>query len=127
MFTKVCEQQKILNQGKAARRTFWGAPSLKDGAGKLEKNSAYRQIVDDGLVAAEQHSKLTDPIDQHEWMHSSLARSQASINSKLSTGLAFLATVGSTAPFIGLFGTVVGIYRALIKIDRKSTRLNSRH
>src|SRR3546814_720865 len=116
MFTKVFEQQKIFNQGKAARRTFWGAPSLKDGAGKLEKNSAYRQIVDDGLVAAEQHSKLTDPIDQHEWMHSSLARSQASINSKLSTGLAFLATVGSTAPFIGLFGTVVGIYRALIKI-----------
>ena len=116
MFTKVFEQQKIFNQGKAARRNFWGAPSLKDGAAKLEKNSAYRQIVDDGLVAAEQHSKLTDPIDQHEWMHSSLSRSQASINSKLSTGLAFLATVGSTAPFIGLFGTVVGIYRALIKI-----------
>src|SRR3546814_8535939 len=58
MFTKVFEQQKIFNQGKAARRTFWGAPSLKDGAGKLEKNSAYRTIVDDGLVAAEQHSKL---------------------------------------------------------------------
>src|SRR3546814_20044639 len=70
MVTKGFEQQKILKQGKAARRTFWGAPSLKDGAGKLEKNSAYRQIVDAGLVAAEQHSKLTDPIDQHEWMHS---------------------------------------------------------
>src|SRR5204862_7365211 len=35
---------------------------------------------------------------------------------KLGTGLAFLATVGATAPFIGLFGTVIGIYRALIKI-----------
>ena len=49
-------------------------------------------------------------------MHGSLARSEASINSQLGGGLAFLATVGATAPFIGLFGTVVGIYRALIKI-----------
>ena len=116
MFTKVFEQQKIFNQGKAVRRVFWSQPGLKEGAAKLDKNSAYRQIVDDGLVAAEQHSKLTDPIDQHEWMHGSLSRSQAMINSKLTTGLAFLATVGSTAPFIGLFGTVIGIYRALIKI-----------
>ena len=49
-------------------------------------------------------------------MANSLARSQGAINARLGEGLAFLATVGSTAPFIGLFGTVVGIYRALIKI-----------
>ena len=49
-------------------------------------------------------------------MANSLARSQGSISARLGEGLAFLATVGSTAPFIGLFGTVVGIYRALIKI-----------
>ncbi len=116
MFTKVFEQQKIFKQARTVRRVFWNQASLKDGAAKLEKNSAYRQIVDDGLVAADQHSKLTDPIDQHEWMHSSLSRSQALIGNKLQTGLAFLATVGSTAPFIGLFGTVIGIYRALIKI-----------
>src|SRR3546814_17421538 len=92
----------------------------------FKQKTAYEMRISDwssdvcssdlGLVAAEQHSKLTDPIDQHEWMHTSLARSQAAINSKLSTGLAFLATVGSTAPFIGLFGTVIGIYRALIKL-----------
>jgi len=116
MFSKLFEQQKILNQAKAVRRTFWTQPSLKDAANKLDKNTAYRQLVDDGLIAAEQHSKLTDPIDQHEWMHDSLARSQGAIASRLQTGLAFLATVGSTAPFIGLFGTVIGIYRALIKI-----------
>jgi biopolymer transport protein ExbB len=68
------------------------------------------------MVAQEQHSKLTDPIDQHDWMIGSLTRSQGAIASKLSTGLALLATVGSTAPFVGLFGTVVGIYRALIRI-----------
>ncbi len=89
---------------------------MREGANKLEKNSAYRQIVDDGIMALEQHDKLTDPIDQHDWMQNSLARSQGAIASRLSTGLALLATVGSTAPFVGLFGTVVGIYRALIKI-----------
>ena len=116
LFVKLFEQQKILNQGKRARTTFWQSANLREGAAKLEKNSAYRQIVDDGIVAQEQHNKLTDPVDQHDWMLGSLARSQGAIASKLSTGLAFLATVGSTAPFIGLFGTVVGIYRALIKI-----------
>jgi biopolymer transport protein ExbB len=49
-------------------------------------------------------------------MANSLARSQGAISARLGEGLAFLATVGSTAPFIGLFGTVVGIYRALIRI-----------
>ena len=116
LFVKLFEQQKIINQGKRARTTFWQSANLREGASKLEKNSAYRQIVDDGILALEQHDKLTDPIDQHDWMLNSLARSQGAITSRLSSGLAFLATVGSTAPFVGLFGTVVGIYRALVKI-----------
>lgn len=116
MFTKLFEQSKILKQSSEGVGKFWSAGSLKDGAGKFEKNSAFRQLVDDGLRAEEEHGKLTDPMDQHEWMHSSLQRSQNAINAKLGTGLAFLATVGSTAPFVGLFGTVIGIYRALIKI-----------
>src|SRR5688572_23664109 len=138
-FVKIIEQQKIINEGRRARTSFWQSANLREGANKLDKNGAYRQIVDDGLIARDQHDKLTDPIDQHDWMLGSLARSQGAIASKLSSGLALLATVGSTAPFVGLFGTVVGIYRALIKIgaagqasidtvagpvgeDRKSTR-----
>lgn len=116
LFTKLFEQQKIMSQAKRVRAGFWNAPSLREGSAKLEKNSAYKQIVDDGLAAQEQHTRLTDPVEAHDWLHNSLARSEASINSKLGGGLAFLATVGSVAPFIGLFGTVVGIYRALIKI-----------
>ncbi|MFZ5747428.1 MAG: MotA/TolQ/ExbB proton channel family protein [Pseudomonadota bacterium] len=116
LFTKWFEQQKILNQGKRVRANFWAAGSLREGAAKLEKNSAYRQIVDDGITAQEEHKLLTDPVEAHDWVHGSLARSEASINSVLGGGLAFLATVGATAPFIGLFGTVVGIFRALIKI-----------
>jgi biopolymer transport protein ExbB len=116
MFTKLFEQQKIMNQYKRIRTSFWGTPTLRDGANKLERNSAYRQIVDDGLVAQDQHTKLVDPVDQHEWLGGSLNRSTSSINSRLTSGMAVLATVGSTAPFVGLFGTVIGIYRALIKI-----------
>ena len=116
-FVKLFEQQKIIKEGRRARTTFWQSANLREGANKLDKNGAYRQIVDDGLAAQEQHDKLTDPIDQHDWMTNSLARSQGAITAKLSGGLAFLATVGSTAPFVGLFGTVVGIYRALIKIS----------
>jgi biopolymer transport protein ExbB len=115
-FTKLFEQQKIINQAKRVRASFWSGNSLRESAAKLEKNSAYRQIVDDGVQAQDQYKQLTDPVEAHDWLHGSLARSEATINSALGGGLAFLATVGATAPFIGLFGTVIGIYRALIKI-----------
>lgn len=116
LFTKLFEQQKVLSQGQKVRDTFWRAGSIKEGAAKLEKNTAYRQIVDDGIKAQEEHAKLTDPVEAHDWLHGSLGRSEAAINAKLAGGLPFLATVGATSPFIGLFGTVIGIYRALIKI-----------
>ena len=118
LFTKLFEQQKIMNQGRRVRATFWNSNSLREGAAKLEKNSAYKQIVDDGIAAQEQHARLTDPVEAHDWLHGSLARSEAAINSQLGGGLAFLATVGATAPFVGLFGTVLGIYRALIGIGQ---------
>jgi biopolymer transport protein ExbB len=116
LFVKLFEQQKIIREGRRVRTAFWQAGNLRDGAQKLERNGAYRQIVDDGILALEQHDKLTDPIDQHDWIQNSLARTQGAIASRLSSGLALLATVGSTAPFVGLFGTVVGIYKALINI-----------
>jgi biopolymer transport protein ExbB len=116
MFTKLFEQQKVRNQAKRVREGFWQSANLREASAKLDKNSAYRQLVDDGLAAQDQFGRLTDPVEAHDWLHGSLARSEATINSDLNSGLAFLATVGATAPFIGLFGTVIGIYRALIKI-----------
>ncbi len=115
LITKWIEQNKIMKQGREWNSSFWNAPSLRDGAAKLDKNSAWRQIVDDGLKAEDQVGKM-DPTEAHDWLHGSLARSEASINARLAGGLPFLATVGATSPFIGLFGTVVGIYRALIAI-----------
>jgi biopolymer transport protein ExbB len=116
LITKLLEQNKVLKQYQTVRTHFWRTNTLSEGAAKLEKNSAWRQLVDDGLAAEAQHGKMTDSLEAHDWMHGSLARSQDSINSKLAGGLPFLASVGATAPFIGLLGTVIGIYRALINI-----------
>ena len=116
MFTKLFEQQKVLNQAKQVRAQFWRAATLEEGAAKLDKNSAFRQVVDDGIEAQKQHSLLTDPVEAHDWLHGAMVRSEESINNKLAGGLPFLATVGATAPFVGLLGTVIGIYSALIKI-----------
>jgi biopolymer transport protein ExbB len=115
LFTKWIEQSKVMRQA-GSLDPLWKANSLREGAAKLDKNSAWRQLVDDGLQAEEQATKLVDEGERHDWLHNSLARSEASINAKLASGLPFLATVGATSPFIGLFGTVVGIYRALIAI-----------
>lgn len=117
IITKYIDQRKVLSEAKELEKKFWTAPDVKTGASKLDKNSPFRQIADDGLRAADHHEgRLTDKIDQHEWVTMALNRSSAAVQSKLQSGLAFLASVGSTAPFIGLFGTVVGIYRALINI-----------
>ncbi|WP_435419262.1 MotA/TolQ/ExbB proton channel family protein [Parerythrobacter aurantius] len=117
LITKLLEQNKIMNQYKnQVRANFWKAPTIRDGATKLEKNSAWRQLVDDALAADDQHGKMTDKLEAHDWLHGSLQRSEDTINARLAGGLSFLASVGSTAPFVGLLGTVIGIYRALINI-----------
>jgi biopolymer transport protein ExbB len=117
IFTKVWDQRKLKQSAKLVEKNFWSAPTLKDGVERLKKGDDFRNIAEDGLRAASHHDgRLTDRIDLHEWITLSLQRSVETVNSKLQSGLAFLATVGSTAPFVGLFGTVWGIYHALIAI-----------
>jgi biopolymer transport protein ExbB len=117
MITKVIEQAVLLRQASEANRNFWNAASLRDGADALGRRSAFRGLVEDGLRASEHHEgTLTAQIDLHSWITMSLQRSVDAIGNRLQGGLAFLATVGSTAPFVGLFGTVWGIYHALTAI-----------
>jgi biopolymer transport protein ExbB len=116
LVTKLWEQQRVFAQGRAAAK-LWDSASLEDGARQLQEGSAYRAIAEDGLNALRHHDgRLTDKIDLQEWVTLSVQRSVERVNSQLQTGLAFLATVGSTSPFVGLFGTVWGIYHALIAI-----------
>ena len=90
-------------------------------AAKMPPVSSYQHIFKvmaaEAIDAAEHHDeRLTQQVPLHEWIDNVLARATARIGSALSTQLPFLATTGSTAPFIGLFGTVWGIYHALVAI-----------
>jgi biopolymer transport protein ExbB len=117
IFLKVWDQRKLAQAAKQAEQKFWTAGSIKEAVDRLPKNDPFRMIAEDGMRAASHHEgRLTDRIDLHEWITMSLQRSADGINSNLTSGLAFLATVGSTAPFVGLFGTVWGIYHALVAI-----------
>ena len=117
IFVKLWEQSKLSREGRAMGAGFWKAASLKEGASALKANSAYRYIADSGIEANEHHEgALTENIDLNTWVTMSVQRSVDNVNNRLQDGLAFLATVGSTAPFVGLFGTVWGIYHALTAI-----------
>ena len=117
LITKLIEQLQLMGQARRANRTFWSAPSIREGANLLKPKSAFRMLVEAGLSATEHHEgTLTEQIDLHSWITMSLQRAVDAINNRLQGGLAFLATVGSTAPFVGLFGTVWGIYHALTAI-----------
>ena len=118
MFTKLWEQHKLFKAAnQVADGNFWKAGSVAKGAAALEEGSAFRFIAESGVKADEHHEgTLTEQIDRHTWIGMSVQRATENINSRLQDGLAFLATVGSTAPFVGLFGTVWGIYHALIRI-----------
>ena len=117
MFTKVWDQRKLKKSAKIVEKQFWTAPSVNDGVQRLKRGDEFRQVAEDGLRAASHHEgRLTDRIDLHEWITMSLQRAVDQVNTKLQTGLGLLATVGSTAPFVGLFGTVWGILNALLAI-----------
>ncbi len=117
LVTKLWESFKIAGEGRAARKGFFKAPSLEAGAKNLKKGSAFRFIAESGIQADQHHEgTLTENIDRNTWVTMSVQRSVDDVQSRLQDGLAFLATVGSTAPFVGLFGTVWGIYHALTAI-----------
>jgi biopolymer transport protein ExbB len=116
IITKVYEQAKMGTQAKAAEKTFWQAPSVRQGAETLKKNSAYRFIAETGLEASGKHEGMLGNVDLNNWITMSIQRAIENVQSRTQDGLAFLATVGSTAPFVGLFGTVWGIVNALTAI-----------
>jgi biopolymer transport protein ExbB len=117
MVTKLFEQTKLFRQAKAAQKTFWAANSVQDGIASLAEGSPFRYISESATEASQRHEgSLMGKIDLHTWVTMSIQRASENVQSRLQDGLAYLATVGSTAPFVGLFGTVWGIYHALTAI-----------
>jgi biopolymer transport protein ExbB len=114
--TKVYEQSKMGRQARQADKKFWSAPSVRQGTDSLKPNSPYRFIAESGLEASTKHGGLQGQVDVNTWITMSIQRAIDNVGSRTQDGLAFLATVGSTAPFVGLFGTVWGIYHALTAI-----------
>ena len=114
---KLIEQRRLMKDAREADAKFWSAKGVNDGLATLREDSAFRFMAEEGSIAVKDHSAMPrQQIDLNAWLAMSLDRAVDVINNRLQTGLAFLATVGSTAPFVGLFGTVWGIYHALTAI-----------
>ena len=116
IFAKMLEQRRLLQQGQQARSAFSGKPSLRAAADSLPKTSPFRTLVDSALDGVQQHDKLAHQVDMAEWLSQDIVRHVGNLTLRGQTGMSALATVGSTAPFVGLFGTVWGIYNALVTI-----------
>jgi biopolymer transport protein ExbB len=116
MIVKVFEQGKMKRQAKATNKHFWTAGSVKQGADKLAERSPFRFIAEAGLEASKKHGGMLEHVDLNNWVTMSIQRAIDRVQSRMQDGLAFLASVGSVAPFVGLFGTVWGIYHALTAI-----------
>ena len=116
IFTKLAEQNRVMRNAKTAQDNFWNAGDVRQGANGLEEDSPFRFIAEKGLESAGKHTGLLGNINFNDWVTMSIQRAMNNVQSRMQDGLAVLATVGSTAPFVGLFGTVWGIYNALVKI-----------
>jgi biopolymer transport protein ExbB len=115
--TKLLDQMKIFKQSKETNQKFWKAPSIAAGSAQLTDGSPFRFIAETGTKATQHHDgALLEQIDLSTWVTMQIQRAVDKVQSRLQDGLSFLATVGSTSPFIGLFGTVWGIYNALTNI-----------
>ena len=116
LVVKLLEQAKIARQAKAATKDFWSAGTVEQGASSLDKTSPFRFIADAGLEATKKHNGLMGHVPLNDWVTMSIQRAVDRIQSSVQGGLSVLATVGSISPFVGLFGTVWGIYGALTAI-----------
>jgi biopolymer transport protein ExbB len=116
IFTKLLDQNRVMGFAKIANASFWNAGTVQQGADGLEADNPFRYIAEKGLEGASKHTGLLGAVDFNTWVTMSIQRAMNHVQSRMQDGLAVLATVGSTAPFVGLFGTVWGIYNALVKI-----------
>ena len=117
IITKLIDQFRLMRQAGEVKSKFWKANSIAAGTASLTASSPFRFIAETGTKSTEHHDgALLEQIDLNTWVTMAIQRAVDRVQSRLADGLAFLATVGSTSPFVGLFGTVWGIYNALTKI-----------
>lgn len=106
----------------AALKAFWSAESRAlaiEAIRRADKSGVFARVAVDALLAAEAYEQHAEKgigagVDSSEFIARTLQQSLALAQARIERGLTFLASVGSTAPFVGLFGTVWGIYHALV-------------
>lgn len=120
IIVKALDLQRYAAQSRKIE-SFWHAADFADGLNKLGTDPAnpFRALALEGREAAAHHNaqtQLHDSLGASEWLTRTLRNSIDESTARMQSGLAVLASVGSTAPFVGLFGTVWGIYHALLAI-----------
>jgi biopolymer transport protein TolQ len=126
MITKFFDQRRQRKQAIEAEREFWSSSSLTDALNKLKGTSnPFRALAETGKQAYEYHetnkTRLSGAIGTSEWITESLQRTADTVISRMQSGLPVLASVGATAPFVGLLGTVIGILNAFQQIATQKT------
>ncbi len=111
--TKFIEQQRVMNHSKILEKKFWAAATLNEGIEAMPKTSLFRAIAESGVKAS---TNTTSLVGVSDWIGMQISHQLEDANGRIQGGIAFLASVGSVAPFVGLFGTVWGILQALIAI-----------
>ena len=120
ILTKAMQLWRYGRAARAAGHEFWDTTNLSDGLSALGNGNPFADIAHAGVGAMRHHNAhkghLHDQLTVSDWVTLSLRQAIDEASGKLQTGMAVLASVGSSAPFVGLFGTVWGIYHALVAI-----------
>jgi biopolymer transport protein ExbB len=120
ILTKALQVLRYRRASTAAGHQFWDTTTLSAGVATLGTGNPFSELAQAGVEAMRHHNAhkghLHDQLSISDWVTLSLRQAIDESSARLQTGMAVLASVGSTAPFVGLFGTVWGIYHALVAI-----------
>ena len=116
LLAKLLALRRLKQQTKDAQGVFNDVRLFAGHMASLTLDNPHRYVADAGSVAVHQYAALKPRVDYDTWLIRAIEQALSTLQTRMQGGMALLATVGSTAPFVGLFGTVWAIYTALVKI-----------
>ena len=124
ILTKAWQAWRVRREAQAAVDAFWTGADLEDALARMQAaapESPFARVAAEGAGALAHHGhhaagRLAGTLDLSDFVSRAIRRAIGRAAAGLESGLALLASVGATSPFLGLFGTVWGIYHALVGI-----------
>ena len=116
LVTKTMALRLLRSQTKDAMGAFTDVRHFATRVSSLSDDNPLRFVADSGSAAAQQYAAVKPRVDYDTWLIRAIEQALSKLQTRMQEGMAVLATIGSTAPFVGLFGTVWAIYSALVKI-----------